>query len=74
MSSDHLLLDALNHRVAAYEKLHQLQPALRDAKRMIELKPCLSKVSCCTFRQVHVAKQNQGLSPMWKSLAAQGRK
>ncbi|TVY75748.1 F-box/TPR repeat protein pof3 [Lachnellula suecica] len=43
MSSGHLLLTALDHRAAAHEKLQQLQPALLDAKRMIDLKPELSK-------------------------------
>ncbi|RDL39130.1 uncharacterized protein BP5553_03470 [Venustampulla echinocandica] len=44
-STGHLLLTALDHRAAAYEKLQQLQPALRDAKRMIDLKPEISKAS-----------------------------
>jgi hypothetical protein len=57
MSSGYLLLDALDHRAGAYEKLHQLQPALRDAKKMVELNPRLSKVSCHTFRQVFIAKR-----------------
>ncbi|EPE29442.1 RNI-like protein [Glarea lozoyensis ATCC 20868] len=43
MSTGHLLLTALDHRAAAYEKLKQFQPALRDAKRMIETKPDSSK-------------------------------
>ncbi|PBP18355.1 F-box domain protein [Diplocarpon rosae] len=43
MSSDHLLMTALDARAAAYEKLQQLLPALRDAKRMLELKPKQSK-------------------------------
>ncbi|KAF4633666.1 hypothetical protein G7Y89_g4458 [Cudoniella acicularis] len=43
MSTGHLLLTALDHRAAAYEKLKQYQPALKDAKRMLELKPECSK-------------------------------
>ncbi|PQE21115.1 f-box domain protein [Rutstroemia sp. NJR-2017a WRK4] len=43
MSTGHMLLTALDHRAATYEKLEQLQPALKDAKQMIELKPELSK-------------------------------
>jgi hypothetical protein len=50
-STEHLLLNALDHRAAAYEKLEQLQPALRDSKRMIDLKPDLSKV--CTEHAVN---------------------
>lgn len=45
MSSDNLLLTAWDHRAACYEKLQQYQPALKDAKRMIDLKPECSKVS-----------------------------
>jgi F-box/TPR repeat protein Pof3 len=45
MSTSHMLLTALDHRAATYEKLEQLQPALKDAKQMIELKPELSKVT-----------------------------
>jgi F-box/TPR repeat protein Pof3 len=44
LSTGHLLITALDARAAAYEKLQQLQPALRDAKRIIDLKPELSKV------------------------------
>jgi hypothetical protein len=44
MSSGHMLLTALDHRAAAQEKLQQFQPALLDAKRMIDLKPELAKV------------------------------
>ncbi len=43
-STEHLLLSALDHRAATCEKLEQLQLALRDARRMIDLKPNLSKV------------------------------
>ncbi|KAH8687214.1 hypothetical protein BGZ60DRAFT_521877 [Tricladium varicosporioides] len=43
MSSDNLLLTAWDHRAACYEKLHQYHPALKDAKRMIDLKPECSK-------------------------------
>lgn len=39
-----MLLTALDYRAATYEKLQQLQSALLDAKRMIDLKPDLSKV------------------------------
>jgi hypothetical protein len=45
MSTGHLLLTALDHRAAAYEKLRQFKPALKDAKRMIETKPEISKVA-----------------------------
>lgn len=44
ISSDHILLTALDHRAATFEKLNQLQPALKDAREMIELKPGLAKV------------------------------
>lgn len=44
ISSDHFLLNALDQRVATLEKLGQLQTALRDSKRMIDLKPELAKV------------------------------
>lgn len=53
ISTGYLLLTALDHRAATYEKLDLLQPALKDAKEMLELKPELSKVSflclenCC---------------------------
>jgi F-box/TPR repeat protein Pof3 len=43
-SSQHLLLNALDARAATYEKLGDLQPALRDAKKMIDTMPKLSKV------------------------------
>ena len=43
-STGHLLITALDARAAAYEKVEQLQPALRDAKRIIDLKPELAKV------------------------------
>ncbi|KAF7952974.1 hypothetical protein EAE96_006196 [Botrytis aclada] len=43
ISTGHLLLTALDHRAATYEKLNLLQPALKDAKEMLELKPELSK-------------------------------
>ncbi|KAM3074201.1 hypothetical protein ACMFMG_002978 [Clarireedia jacksonii] len=43
ISTGYMLLTALDHRAATYEKLEQLQPALKDAKHMIELKPELSK-------------------------------
>ncbi|KAG9234324.1 hypothetical protein BJ875DRAFT_17711 [Amylocarpus encephaloides] len=42
-STANLLFTALDHRAAAYEKLQRLQPALRDAKSMIDLKPESSK-------------------------------
>jgi len=44
------MLTALDHRAATFEKLNQLQPALKDAKEMIELNPGLAKVcsSCST--------------------------
>lgn len=44
ISTDYLLFEALDKRAATYVKLDELQLALRDAKRMIELKPALSKV------------------------------
>jgi F-box/TPR repeat protein Pof3 len=37
-------LIALDHRVATYEKLDQLQLGLRDSKKMIDIKPELAKV------------------------------
>ncbi|KAF7874067.1 hypothetical protein EAF04_002739 [Stromatinia cepivora] len=43
ISTGHLLLAALDHRAATFEKLDQLQSALKDAKEMLELKPELSK-------------------------------
>ncbi|KAJ8062448.1 hypothetical protein OCU04_008986 [Sclerotinia nivalis] len=43
ISTGHLLLTALDHRAATFEKLDQLQSALKDAKEMLELKPELSK-------------------------------
>ena len=43
-STEYMLLNALDHRAAAYEKLMQLQSALKDAKRMIEVKPEASNV------------------------------
>jgi F-box/TPR repeat protein Pof3 len=46
-SSQHLLLNALDARAATYEKMDDLQPALRDAKKMIDEMPKLSKV-CLT--------------------------
>lgn len=52
MSTGHMLLKALDHRAAAHEKLLQFQPALQDAKRMIELKPELSKVTLPLFLPV----------------------
>jgi F-box/TPR repeat protein Pof3 len=44
ISTGHILLTALDHRAATFEKLNELQPALKDAKEMIELKPGLAKV------------------------------
>jgi hypothetical protein len=44
VSSGSLLLTALDHRAASYEKLDKLQAALRDSKEMIELNPDLAKV------------------------------
>lgn len=44
ISTGNLLLTALDHRAAAYEKLDKLQAALRDSKQMIDLKPELAKV------------------------------
>lgn len=38
-STGNILLTALDHRAATYEKLGQLQPALRDSKKMIDEKP-----------------------------------
>lgn len=42
-TSQHLLLNALDARAATYEKLGDLQPALRDAKKMIDEMPAISK-------------------------------
>jgi F-box/TPR repeat protein Pof3 len=47
-SSQHLLLNALDARAGTYEKLGDLQPALRDAKKMIDEMPKLSKVRFTT--------------------------
>jgi F-box/TPR repeat protein Pof3 len=44
ISTGNILLTALDHRAATFEKLNELQPALKDAKEMIELKPGLAKV------------------------------
>lgn len=44
VSSGSLLLTALDHRAASYEKLNKLQAALRDSREMIELNPDLAKV------------------------------
>jgi F-box/TPR repeat protein Pof3 len=44
ISTGNLLLTALDHRAAAYEKVDKLQAALRDSKQMIDLKPQLAKV------------------------------
>jgi F-box/TPR repeat protein Pof3 len=50
ISTGHILLTALDHRAATFEKLNLLQPALKDAKEMIELKPGLAKVgSLCSI-------------------------
>jgi len=46
-------LNALDARAATYEKLGDLQPALRDAKKMIDEMPKLSKV--CPKRQLDIA-------------------
>jgi F-box/TPR repeat protein Pof3 len=45
ISTDYLLLEALDKRAATHVKMNELQLALRDAKKMIELKPSLSKVN-----------------------------
>lgn len=39
-----MLLQALEHRAATYEKLDDLQSALKDSRRMITLKPEAAKV------------------------------
>lgn len=44
ISSSHLLLQALDHRAGTYEKLDQLQAALRDSHQMLKLKPDSAKV------------------------------
>lgn len=71
ISSGHLLLTALDHRAATYEKLDQLQDALRDAKAMIDLKPDLAKVIVKTPHHRHKGRLSNriGLSPMRKGLA-----
>lgn len=43
-STEHLLMNALDNRAACFEKLGRHKAALRDAKRMIEILPKLSKV------------------------------
>lgn len=63
MSTGHILLTALDHRAATFEKLNQLQPALKDAKEMIELKPGLAKVgflcSICVKTQGQLCQARQ---------------
>ncbi|CAG8951570.1 hypothetical protein HYFRA_00007486 [Hymenoscyphus fraxineus] len=55
ISTSHILMTVLDHRAATYEKLEQLQPALRDAKRMIDLMPDTSKAG---FTISHFICQN----------------
>ncbi|TVY36460.1 F-box/TPR repeat protein [Lachnellula subtilissima] len=62
MSSGHMKLTALDHRAAAQEKLQKFQPALSDAKRMIDLKPALSKVGYLRCGKVLQLKGNPELA------------
>lgn len=48
ISSGHLLIDAIDHRAAAYEKLGKLQAALKDSKQMIDFRPNIAKVCMST--------------------------
>lgn len=43
-STDFILFQALEYRAATFEKLNDLQSALKDARRMITSKPELAKV------------------------------
>ncbi|RDW81998.1 hypothetical protein BP6252_03110 [Coleophoma cylindrospora] len=43
ISSGHMLMTALDHRAATYEKLDQLRNAIRDSRQMIELMPNKAK-------------------------------
>ncbi|TVY17100.1 F-box/TPR repeat protein pof3 [Lachnellula arida] len=62
MSSGYMKLTALDHRAAAQEKLEQFQPALSDAKKMIDLKPELSKVGYLRCGKVLQLKGNPQLA------------
>jgi hypothetical protein len=73
VSTDHPLLDALDNRAATYEKLGQLQAALRDGKEMIDMKPRLSKVGSCLFCSTTKLTNYAGVSPVWKNLAIERR-
>ena len=74
ISTGHLLLTALDHRAATYEKLDQLQLALKDAKEMLELKPDLSKAGYHYFEDDSSSLIDVlGLSSMWESFTAQRR-
>lgn len=48
-STGHLRFTALDYRAATYEKLGQLQGALRDAKGMIDGMPGMAKVGFLCF-------------------------
>lgn len=69
-----MLLTALDHRAATYEKLEQLKLALRDSREMIELKPEFAKVSFRS-RLLHLQRLTicLGILAMCKSLAAHGK-
>jgi len=60
------LLNALDARAATYEKLGDLQPALRDAKKMIDEMPNISKV--CFKIQYGIAplKKHRAISAVEK--------
>jgi F-box/TPR repeat protein Pof3 len=69
ISSDHILLNALDNRAATYEKLGQLQLALRDAKEMIDRMPKVSKVSHALLSFTYSLTRHTGISSLRKSLA-----
>lgn len=73
ISSGNLLLTALDHRAATFEKLGKLQAALRDSKQMIDLKPELSKVLDLGPFAVQALISMVGLPTMCENLAVERR-
>jgi tetratricopeptide (TPR) repeat protein len=74
ITTGNLLLTALDHRAATYEKLNKLQAALRDSKEMIDLKPDFAKVRLSEPRDIQpVCLSFTGLHAMCKSLATERR-
>ena len=72
ISTGNLLLTALDHRAATYEKLDKLQAALRDSKQMIDLKSDQSKVFRPFPRLLTVTDQFQGYLRCGKVLQLKG--